>query len=216
MRRALGLPPQAPVILTVARFAPQKGHQVLLEAIPTVLAHQPAAQFLWVGDGPLLPALRARAKSLGVGNHLHFLGRRDDVPELLGAADLFVLPSRFEGLPLAVLEAMAAGLPVVGTQVCGTQEAVADGRTGQLVPPDDPPALANAITALLSQPALAARFGAAGQQRFARLFGAGRMAQETADLYGELLRRPRLVEPSANDSVPTALAVGKPLLGSTA
>jgi glycosyltransferase involved in cell wall biosynthesis len=116
------------------------------------------------------------------------------VPDLLAAADLLVLPSLFEGLPLVVLEAMAAGRAVVGTQVCGTLEAVQDGVSGRLVPPGESAALASAIVELLDQPELAARFGAAGQARCASEFRAERMARETAQLHQERLER-RMLQP---------------------
>jgi glycosyltransferase involved in cell wall biosynthesis len=190
-RAALGVPAEAPLVLTVARFYPQKGHRYLLGAIPKVLRQAPRARFVWAGDGPLLASLRLAAQACGLEGRLRFLGRRDDVPDLLAAADLLVLPSLFEGLPLVALEAMAAGLAVVGTQVCGTLEAIEDGVSGRLVPPGETAALASAIVELLDQSALAARFGAAGQARCAGEFSAARMARETAQLYQELLERKR-------------------------
>ena len=120
---------------------------------------------------------------------MRLLGHRDDVPDLLAAADLFALPSRFEGLPLALLEAMAAGLPAVATRVSGVAEVVEPGRTGLLVEPGAPAALAGALAHLLRRRDEAARLGAAARARAGREFGAGRMVGETWDLYRELLAR---------------------------
>jgi glycosyltransferase involved in cell wall biosynthesis len=189
-RPALALPPGAQPVLTIARFTEQKGHRVLLEAIPAILAACPEARFLWVGTGPLEEALREEVRARGLASAVRFLGRRDDVPALLAAADLVVLPSLFEGLPLVVLEAMAAGRPVVATRVCGTDEAVHDGVTGRLVPPGDAAALAAAVVEALTSPGLAARWSEAGRERWRREFTATRMVRETAAVYDEMLDAP--------------------------
>jgi glycosyltransferase involved in cell wall biosynthesis len=108
--------------------------------------HQEArAEFVWVGDGPLEGELRPQVRRLRLDTRVHFLGRRADVPGLLAGPDVLVLPSLFEGLPLAVLEAMPAGVPVVPPGVTGTTEAIEDGATGRLVPPGDPAALAAGV-----------------------------------------------------------------------
>ena len=189
VRARLDLPPHARLVLTVGRFTRQKGHRALAEAVPAALARCPEAYFVWVGAGPLERTLRARVGALGVGDRVRFAGQCPDVPELLAAADLFVLPSLFEGLPLVVLEAMAAGLPVVGTRVCGTAEAVVDGVTGRLVDAGDAAGLAAAVVETLARPDVAARWGAAGRERVAREFSATRMARETAAIYEEVLQR---------------------------
>lgn len=186
VRVALGTEASRPVALTAARFTPQKDHAVLIEALPAVLQRHPALEVWLAGHGPLENDVRRQVEARGLGAMVRFLGHRDDVPDLLAAADLFVLPSRFEGLPLAALEAMAASRPVVATRVGGTDEAVLDGVTGCLVEPGDPDALASAIAVILAQPDKGARFGAAGRERFAGAFTASRMADETARLYGEL------------------------------
>jgi glycosyltransferase involved in cell wall biosynthesis len=187
LRDRLDLPPDARVVLTVGRLTEQKGHRFLLDAAPAILAQEPRTYFLWVGDGPLAEALRKRARARGLEDRVRLLGQRSDVPELLAAADLFVLPSLFEGLPLAILEAMAANLPVVGTRVCGTREAIDDGVTGRLVQPGDVAALATAVLEVLTQPALAARWAVAGRARVEQEFSAARMARETAAIYAECL-----------------------------
>jgi glycosyltransferase involved in cell wall biosynthesis len=189
VRAGLGLGPQARVILTVARFTEQKDHRTLLGAIPAVLAREPCAHFLWIGSGPLEQPLREAVRQQALDRHVQLLGQRDDVPDLLSAADLFVLPSRFEGLPLALLEAMAARLPVVATRVCGMTEVVRDGTTGLIVEPGDPDALAAAVLRVLRRPELGTRLGASGCAYVEREFGAARMGRETLALYRQLLAR---------------------------
>lgn len=171
-----------PVVLTVARLDAQKGLPYLLEAATLV----PEAAFVIAGDGPERARLEALARDLGLGDRLVFLGRRGDIPALLASCDLFVLPSLYEGLPLAVLEAMAAGKPVVATAIGGTDEAVAHGETGWLVPPGDPAALAGAIRALLADPPLARRLAKAGNARLRREFSAETMVARVEALYDAL------------------------------
>src|SRR5262249_36859850 len=131
--------------------------------------------------------LEAQARSLGIADRVAFLGHRRDVPALLQVADLFVLPSLFEGLPLAALEAMAAGEPVIASRISGTDEAVADGTTGVLVPPGNPTALAQAIRTVLNDHGLAERLGAAGRARVHAEFSAGQMVRAVEASYDDLL-----------------------------
>ena len=194
LRRQLGLRPSARIVLTVGRLVEQKGYDVLLRAAPRIAAEYPEAVLAWVGVGPLEHELRAVVEGLGLEARVRLLGRRRDVPAILAASDVLVLPSRFEGLPIVALEAMAAGVPVVGTRVCGTAEVVVDGQTGRLVDPDDPDALADAVLAVLGDPGLAARWGRAGRQRVVARFGVSRMAAETAGLYDELLDAAEVVQ----------------------
>ncbi len=186
IRTELELPPTAKIVLTVARMTEQKGHCYLLEAIPRIIEQEPEAHFVWVGDGPLETQLRQQVTAQALEQHVHFIGRRNDVPALLSSANLFVLPSLFEGLPLVVLEAMAMGVPVVGTRVCGTSEAVLDGINGRLVAPRDSAELAAAILEGLEQPQIAARWRNNGRQRFQQEFSATRMAQEMTAIYERL------------------------------
>ncbi len=199
----LGLPPTARLVLTVGRLVPQKGYDILLEAIPDVLQQEPQAHFLWAGQGPQQNELRTRIIALGVGDNVHLLGRRRDVPALMAAADLFVLPSRFEGFPLSVLEAMVAALPVVGTHVCGISEAVVDGATGRLVMAEQPAVLAAAIIETLTQPTLAAQWGRAGRELVYQRFSAERMARETSDIYQELILGEALTIPALSSAAQT-------------
>lgn len=176
-------PNGSPSVLTIARLDPQKGLDYLLDAAARV----PQARFALAGDGPERARLEARARALGLEDRVSFLGYRRDIPELLARCDLFVLPSLFEGLPLAALEAMAAGRPVIATAVGGTDEAVIHGETGILVPPADPDALARAIRALLAAPALAERLASAGRARVRREFGAETMVERVETLYARAL-----------------------------
>jgi glycosyltransferase involved in cell wall biosynthesis len=173
------------IVLTIARLDAQKGHVHLLAAA----AELPDVLFLLAGDGAERPRLEAEARALGVADRVRFLGHREDVPELLALCDLFVLPSLYEGLPLSVLEAMAAGRPVVATAVGGTDEAVLHGETGLLVPAGAASALGDAIRALLADPERAARMGEAGGSRACREFSVTRMIAQVTGVYEELLDR---------------------------
>lgn len=174
-----------PIVLTVARLDEQKGHRYLLEAAAQV----PEAQFVLAGDGPLRSVLEAQAQSLGLQERLTFLGYREDIPALLAACDVFVLPSLYEGLPLSILEAMAASKPVIATRIGGTDEAVIDGETGLLVPPADPTALVAAIRSVLNDHVLAQRLAAAGRVRVEREFSTVAMVQQATAVYDVLLAR---------------------------
>jgi glycosyltransferase involved in cell wall biosynthesis len=188
---SLALGAHTRIVLTVARYTEQKDHRTLLDAVPAVIACEPRARFIWAGTGPLEESVRRSIHERGLAQHVVLLGQRDDVPDLMAAADIFVLPSRFEGLPLAVLEAMAAGLPVVATRVCGMTEAVQDGVTGLLVQPRDPAVLAATIGELLAKPQLAAQMGKRGRARAQQAFSLNRMAREILALYHEMLTRCR-------------------------
>jgi glycosyltransferase involved in cell wall biosynthesis/Ser/Thr protein kinase RdoA (MazF antagonist) len=183
IRAELGLTPDAHLMTMVGTFKRQKGHAVLLAALRSVLAECPQLHVLLVGDGELFPEMRRRAQDDGLTSQVHFLGTRRDVEVLLGASDSFVLPSLWEGLSVALVEAMAAGLPVIATAVSGTRQVMVDGETGWLVPPDDPTALSGAIRALLANPGAARALGAAGRRRVASMFGAQKQAEELAALF---------------------------------
>ncbi len=184
-RAALELADGAPVALVLAALVVRKGIDVLLEALAD--ARLGALVLLVAGEGPEREALAARARSLGLGPRARFLGRRDDREALLAACDLLCLPSRHEGLGVAALEAMAAGRPVVATNVGGLGEAVVDGRTGLLVPPDDAPALADALARLCADAALRERLGRAGPGRVAEGFRAEQMVAAYEALYRAVL-----------------------------
>jgi glycosyltransferase involved in cell wall biosynthesis len=176
----------APVIGNVGRLAAQKGQRYLLEAAPAVLAAHPDARFVIVGDGERRDELEELARGLPVT----FTGQRDDVPDLLASFDVFACPSLFEGLCLAVVEAQAAGVPVVATPVGGIRDTVADGETGLSVPVADGDALARAIIRLLDEPELAARLADEARRRVRARFSEQRMVEETVRLYGAVAAPP--------------------------
>jgi len=170
-------------ITTVACLREGKRIDVLIAAAPRVLARHPGVEIQIVGDGPCREQLVALARAAGVLPHVKFMGHRDDVPAILTASDLFVLPSASEASPNVVLEAMAAGLPVVASKVGGIPELVADGVTGRLVPPSHPDALAAAILEVLDHPNRGAAFGQAGRMRIAREYSFDRMVAQFEALY---------------------------------
>ncbi len=197
----LELPGDAYLVLTVGRMTEQKGYSFLLEAIPEIVAGEPRAHFIWVGTGPEQPQLEKRARELGVERHIHFAGRRHDVPLFIASSDLFVLPSLFEGMPLVVLEAMAAGLPVIGTRVSGTSEEIVDGLTGRLVDPSSVEGLARGVLEAASEPQRAAGWARAARRRFQDEFRAARMAREMKALYYRLLAERRQPAQPASEVV---------------
>lgn len=175
-----------PVVGVVARLEEQKGHEHLLRAFAMLLQGGRRADLWLVGDGPLRPRLEALAEGLGIASRVKFLGTRPDVPALLARMDVLALPSLWEGLPNAVVEAMAAGLPVAATDVDGTPEVAVDGRTALLVPPRAPAALGQALATLLDDPALRRSMGRAGRERAEQKFAMERMINETGRLYEKL------------------------------
>jgi glycosyltransferase involved in cell wall biosynthesis len=180
-------------VAVVANLRPEKGHDVLLRAAASIVELFPDAHFEVVGDGPEMPALRALADDLQVAHAVTFSGHREDVAARLDAADIFVLPSRSEAFPNALLEAMAAGLPVVASSVGGVLEVVDHGRNGLLVPPDDHLALASMLKWLMSAPNIAGRLGAAARASVAARYSFARMVESFDSLYSsELARAGRL------------------------
>lgn len=186
VRAEFGLAPDAQVLVTVAVQREPKGIQYMLEALPQVAEAFPAVRYLLVGDGPYRPALEEQEARLGLSHRVVFTGARDDVARLLAAADLFVLPSLTEALPTVVAEAMAAGLPIVATTVGGIPEMVRHGEAALLVPPQDPEALASAVTRLLANPRQAAAMGRSGRRLAASRFDIRTQAQALADDYRAL------------------------------
>ena len=179
---------ERPVIGTIGRLHPQKGHRFLIEAARDVIARYPDAEFQIVGDGELAGELKARTTRLGLDGHVQFLGSRTDIPFLLEKMDLFVLPSLWEGLPLVLLEAMASGLPVVATAVDGITEIVQDRVEALLVKPKDAGALSHAILLLLGSRTIAEQLGRAAKVTVVERFGVERMVRETEDVYRSVLK----------------------------
>lgn len=176
-------------IVMVANLRPEKGHDTLIDAAILVLERFPDAHFDIVGNGTERDRLVAYARTKGVAGAFSFLGHCEDVPARLCAADVFVLPSRSEAFPNAVLEAMAAGLPVVASAVGGILEVVQDNHTGLLVSPGRPDALADALCRLLSDPALGARLSAAGRAVVETRYSFERMVDSLEHLYISELTR---------------------------
>jgi glycosyltransferase involved in cell wall biosynthesis len=167
-RGAIGAPPHALVALVPARLDPMKGHADLIAAAARLADRWPTLVIALAGDGPMRAPLEALAAATGLAGRIRFLGVRADMADLLAACDLVVLPSRVEGMPAALIEAASAGRAVVATAVGGVPELVADGRTGWLVPPRDPAALAAALEDALSDPAERARRGTSARDEAAR------------------------------------------------
>jgi glycosyltransferase involved in cell wall biosynthesis len=185
-RALLDLGPDDLVIGSVGNFTPKKDHRTLLHATAEVVQRLPSARLVLVGDGPLRESLEQSVRDLGLSSRVRFAGPRDDVPSLLAAFDVFCLSSRYEGLSIALLEAMAARVPAVATAVGGIPEVVQANRSGLLVQPGDPHALAAALVAVLTDPALASELMEAGWRRAAE-FDIARATDRLQALYAELL-----------------------------
>jgi glycosyltransferase involved in cell wall biosynthesis len=188
VRADFGFPSDSKLAIFVGRLAPQKAVDDLLSALDLLQHTEPNLRTLIVGDGPLREQLQARAHAFTLDEAVKFLGHRDDVPRLLAASDLLVLPSLYEGLPNVVLEAMRFRKPVVATAAPGTTEVVADGETGRLVPLRDFVALARAIRELIRDPVKARQMGEAGRVRVESEFRAATMVERFAALYEGLAR----------------------------
>jgi glycosyltransferase involved in cell wall biosynthesis len=182
-RRELGISPEALILGFASRLEPQKGVPYLLDAMPAIVRRVPNAQLLIVGQGREQAALQHHAVSLGLNDHVRFLGVRFDMPELLGLFDAMILPSVWEGLPMIVLEAMAAGCPIIASAVGGVPTAVRHGETGILVEPAKPEAIAAAVVSLLGDRALRERYGEAGRRLFRAQFTAEAMSRRYEALY---------------------------------
>jgi len=171
----------------IARLVPIKRHEDFLAGAAAVVSRLPNCRFLIVGDGELGAGLEARSRGLGLDGHVHFLGWRSDLPRVYADLDLVALTSANEGLPVSLIEAMAAARPVVATRVGGVPDLVEDGVTGLLVPPDDPPALAEAMVTLLADPDRRQAMGDAGRKRVHPTYSAERLLRDMDRLYTELL-----------------------------
>jgi glycosyltransferase involved in cell wall biosynthesis len=180
LRAEIGIPPKLPLLIAVGNLYPVKDHATLLQALPQL----PDPWLAIAGRGGEEENLRRLARELGIAQRVHLLGLRDDIPTLLAAGDVFVQPSRSEGLPLSVLEAMAQQIPIVATDVGGVGEAVKDGETGYLVRSGDPAALAAAICRILDSPDRGASLATAANARVRDEFSVERMLSRYRNLYG--------------------------------
>jgi glycosyltransferase involved in cell wall biosynthesis len=189
-RRELAIEDEAPLVVHVGNIRPHKGHANLVAAVPHLLATHPDVTVVSIGGEKHagdLARVRALADDAEVSGGLRFLGRRPDALDFIAAADVFVNPADFEGLPVAVLEAMALGRPVVATAVGGVPGLVHDGDTGLLVPPGDPAALAAAIARVLDDPDLGSSLGAAGAKLVEAEYSLEAMVRQIESIYDEVL-----------------------------
>lgn len=182
-RDELGIAGSGPIIGLGARLTKQKGLTYLLQAMVAVIAAHPQANLVIAGDGPCREDLQRETEGLGIGQRVRFVGPRTDMPELIQLFDVYALPSLWEGLPIVLLEAMAAGCPIVATDVGGNSVAVKDGYNGYLVPARDPGALSEALIRLLAEAGLRRQLGKNGQTLFEKEFSAKEMTRKYEALY---------------------------------
>lgn len=188
LRREWGASEQEVVIGTVGRLMPVKAIHILIQAFDAYLKRtNPGAKLVIAGEGPLLGELERLIQSLNIMDKVRFIGFHEDIPAVMGAFDVFALTSDSEGFPMVLLEAMAAGKPIVATKVGGVRELVLEGLTGKLVPPGDPKAVAEAM-AFYDQPAKRAAHGSAGRQRVLENFALDHMLRATMAIYEDCLR----------------------------
>lgn len=183
LRRELGLDAGTQVVLTVASLVPNKGHHILIEAAPAVLSRYPGVRFVLAGEGASRANIETQIAAAGLMEHFSLIGFRDDPAYLLMGSDLFVLPSLAEGFSLALVEALAAGLPTVATAVGGAPEVIEDGRNGFLIPPEDASALAGALIRALGLPEEERAAMAAEARQTAQRYSVEAMAERTLELY---------------------------------
>lgn len=191
LRDELGIRPGVPVVGMIGRLVPDKDPLTFVRTAAQVSRRLPEARFLLIGDGPLRRVVEEEAHALGLDERLTFTGLRDDIPDLLATLDVVVLTSRWEGLPLIVLEAMASGRAIVCSRIPTLEEVVGKGGTGRLVAPGDAAGFADAIVALCTDRPLREALGAAAREYVARAFPLSRMIEQTAALYAEVLRAAR-------------------------
>jgi L-malate glycosyltransferase len=190
IRRKLGFAEEDQVLIMVARFHPGKGHAVLLAAMRRLLRVYPTLRLICLGEGDGEIEIRRLCDELGLARNVRLAGYQSSVQEWLKAADINVLPSYYEGLPLTILEAMASGLPTVATEVGGIPEAVEDGASGFLVPPDNPERLAAALSFLICHGEERRRMGESARLRASQFFGIEQQVRNTEKMYLELCGSP--------------------------
>ncbi|SNB46133.1 glycosyltransferase [Geobacter sp. DSM 9736] len=194
VRSDFGVADDAVLFCSIGRLEQQKGYEYLLSAMQQLVARHPHVKLLLIGDGTLLRELKTLALQLGIEGQVIFAGARSDIPELLSASDIYVNSSLFEGLPFSILEAMAAGLPIIATGVDGNREIVVDGETGVLVRPRDPDNLAQEMRNLVEAPERRAAIGRNARELVVRQYSQESMFRETENLYR------RLTEPRGADA----------------
>lgn len=175
------------IIVNIARLSAQKGQKYLIDAASCVVNRFKSVKFFFIGEGELGDELKAQVKHQGLQDYFIFTGQRTDIPRLLSASDMLVMPSLFEGLCFAAIEAQAMGVPVIATSVGGMRRSVVDGKTGILVKPADASALAEAIFWMLKHTEEAREMGLAGKKHFREFFTLDKMIKETGNIYKNLL-----------------------------
>ena len=183
----LSLSPRDVLLGLVGRFHKQKGHIVLLKALPFILAQAPHTHVLFCGEGREEARLKVMVQDLGLAGHVRFVGLIENAYQMLSQIDIVVVPSLWEGMPNVVLEAMAAGRPVVASNVAGMDEVVVDGKTGLLCNPDDPHALADALLKLIKDSTLMKYMGRSGYELVRQRFQISTMVGQTVKYYRKLL-----------------------------
>jgi glycosyltransferase involved in cell wall biosynthesis len=192
VRKEAGMREDDLVMLAVGRLVYSKAHEILIAAMPAVLKEFPTAKVGICGDGVLRADLEAQIRSLGLSDSVRLLGESDHVAKFLASSDVFVLPSRWEGLPMALLEAMMAGLPIIATKVEGVEEVIVQGEHGLLVPIENPDALADAIIQLLADPQLRHKMGAAAKKQVLEWYTTDRMCEQYLALILKQVKPARL------------------------
>jgi glycosyltransferase involved in cell wall biosynthesis len=187
LQSQLGINNEDKVIGIIASFEPEKNHEYLFESYKLIKKDLPKTKILCIGDGSRRDFLFGHTKQLGISDAVIFAGRRDDIPDCLSLMDVLVLPSKWEGCPNVILEAMAAKVPVVATDVGGVSEVLLDGVTGLLVPLDNPQILAQKIISILTDPDKAAQFGREGRKRVGEHFSIEMMISKTEEIYTKIL-----------------------------
>lgn len=178
-----GIQEGSKVVGIIASFTKQKGHQYFIEMAEILAGEFNRLSFIIIGGGPLRPEIERMIKAKGLNSRMTMAGIRNDIPALLEFMDIFVLSSLWEGFPMTIIEAMAAGKPIVVTDVGGNREAIVNGVTGYLVPPADPKALANAIRRMLTNESLAKSLGMEARRKFEKEFLAEKMVEKTREIY---------------------------------
>lgn len=189
VKKDLGISANDLVVTSVGRLHPQKGYRYLLKAMQIINRALPGVKLILVGDGPLRGELAGLATDSGLEDKVIFAGQRDDIPRILAASDIYVNSSLFEGLPFSILEAMAAGVPVVATAVDGNKEIVTDAYNGIVVPPEDAEALAKAVSILASDSNRRSTLGMQGREVVSNRFSTDMMLRKTEQLYREVVAR---------------------------
>jgi len=185
VRAELGVPDGELLVLTVAIIRPEKGYDVLLDATRILAERDVPVRVAAVGSGPMEDEVRARHRALGLGDRLQLLGQRHDVLRLMAAADIYVLASHQEGMPVTLMEATSMGLPIVATSVGGVPQVITDGVEGLIVPPGDPEQLANALQQVVADPSLRQRLGRAAREKSA-MFDVAQASRQIEEIYREI------------------------------